>query len=82
MPLSKRIGRGNENTNCEIPEESGVMKAFALLSDENSRIHVATFDASDGNDYNSENCEIAMDLFRNQEGVTVKYWCEKGRFKK
>jgi hypothetical protein len=51
-------------------------------SNENFRIHVATFDASDGNDYNSENCKIAIGLFEKQEGVTVKYWCEKGRFKK
>ena len=48
---------------------------------EHMRIHVASFDSVDGNDYNSENCEVARGLFQNQSGVTVKYWCEKGRFK-
>jgi hypothetical protein len=46
------------------------------------RIHVASFDTKDGNDYNSGNCQIAQELFQNQDGVTVKYWCEKGNFKR
>lgn len=56
--------------------------------DQNMRIHIATFDASEGfnesngNDYNSQNCEIAAKLFQAQLGVTVRYWCEKGSFKK
>ena len=45
------------------------------------RIHVATFDASGSEEYNKENCFIARDLFANQPGVTVRYWCEKGRYK-
>ena len=44
-------------------------------------IHVATFDATDGDKYNSENCQIARDLFANQPRVTVRYWCEKGRYR-
>ena len=48
---------------------------------ETMRIHVASFDASDGNDYNSSNCEIARQLFQQQDGVKVRYWCEKGPFK-
>jgi len=50
--------------------------------DSSMRIHVATFDSADGNNYNSENCSIAQELFQNQNGVTVKYWCEKGSFKR
>jgi hypothetical protein len=46
------------------------------------RIHVATFDAQDGEKYNRENCQIAADLFLAQPGVIVKYWCEKGLFRK
>jgi len=46
------------------------------------RIHVATFDAAEGAKYNAENCEIARDLFESQPGVTVRYWCEKGRYQK
>jgi hypothetical protein len=29
-----------------------------------------------------ENCQIAADLFMKQQGVKVKYWCEKGNYKK
>jgi hypothetical protein len=46
------------------------------------RVHVATFDAYENQSYNQENCEIAAGLFKSQPGVTVKYWCEKGQFKK
>lgn len=46
------------------------------------RIHVATFDAEDGEQYNKENCNLARELFVKQPGVIVKYWCERGRFRK
>ena len=50
---------------------------------ENWRVHVATFDAKGGGEgYNMGNCQIAEELFQKQPGVTVKYWCEKGVFKK
>ncbi|NSZ00530.1 hypothetical protein G6M70_09410 [Agrobacterium tumefaciens] len=42
-------------------------------------VHVATFDASGGEDYNRENCSIAAELFARQPGVSVRYWCERGR---
>ena len=45
------------------------------------RIHVATFDSADGEDYNRKNCDIARSLFQAQPGVAV-YWCEKGRYRK
>ena len=50
--------------------------------DEKMRIHVATFDVADGNDYNNENCALAQKLFQNQPGIRTRFWCEKGRFKK
>lgn len=50
--------------------------------DDNMRIHVATFDSSDGNDYNLENCNIAKSLFANQSGVAASFWCEKGHYRK
>jgi hypothetical protein len=50
------------------------------ISGEGARIHVATFDAADGADYNRENCEAARSLFVSQPGVVVRYWCERGRF--
>lgn len=46
------------------------------------RLHVATFDATDGAEYNRGNCQIAKDLFQAQPGVTVEYWCERGYFSK
>lgn len=52
------------------------------IIDENMRIHVATFDASEKEEYNRGNCEQAQLLFQNQPGVKTKFWCEKGRFKK
>lgn len=51
------------------------------VMDRGLRIHVATFDTKDGEAYNRENCQIAMDLFQKQPGVTVRYWCEKGKFR-
>ena len=44
-----------------------------------ARVHVATFDASDRDDYNRGNCDIVRALFQDQPGVTVRYWCEAGR---
>lgn len=52
------------------------------VTDVNMRIHVASFDAVDGEAYNRENCEQAKELFQAQPGVKTKFWCEKGSFKK
>jgi hypothetical protein len=49
---------------------------------ENARVHIAIFNANETVAYNMENCQIAADLFMKQQGVTVKYWCEKGNYKK
>jgi hypothetical protein len=49
---------------------------------ENTRLHVATFDSADSEQYNSETCLVARDLFQRQPGVSVRFWCEKGRFRK
>ena len=65
--------------------------------DELLRIHVSTFDASplhtveDNAKYNLANCEIAQQLFDASQPHTqrsvhstikIKYWCEKGQYKK
>lgn len=44
------------------------------------RVHLATFDSADGSAYNQENCILAASLFAAQPGVTVRFWCEQGRF--
>ncbi len=49
---------------------------------DSARVHVATFDTSDGAAYNMENCQLAAKLFQQQPGVVVNFWCEKGTFKK
>jgi len=46
------------------------------------RIHIATFDTTDGDAYNKENCEIAAALFQRQPNVRVRYWCELGTYRK
>ena len=50
--------------------------------DKNLRIHVASFNTNEGNDYNMENCNVAKELFQSQPAVQTTYWCEKGAFKK
>ena len=61
-------------------------KTFTLyrnsVTDPNMRLHVATFDANEKEEYNRENCDVAQKLFGAQPGVKTKFWCEKGRFKK
>ena len=52
------------------------------VTDENMRLHVATFDAADGEGYNRGNCDQAKELFQTQPGVKTKFWCEKGRYRK
>ena len=46
------------------------------------RLHVATFDATDSEAYNRDNCAQVQELFQRQPGVKTRFWCEKGRFKK
>lgn len=63
--------------------ESGVYTLYRnSIVDARMRIHLATFDAADGADYNSENCDLAAKLFRQQPRVETRFWCEKGPYKK
>lgn len=66
--------------------------------DNSMRIHLATFDANEpswSNDdkakYNQANCEFAQELFNAKQPhyshtamgkVALKYWCEKGAYRK
>lgn len=52
----------------------------SVLND-GARIHVATFDAADGDAYNRENCAAAAGLFGGQPGTLTRFWCEKGRYR-
>lgn len=65
------------------PSEGEVFTLYRnSVTDGNLRIHVATFDAHEKVEYNHGNCEQTQALFQNQPGVTAKFWCEKGRFRK
>jgi hypothetical protein len=45
------------------------------------RVHIATFDSTNGGEYNQENCESARQLFQAQPGVKTRFWCEGGRYR-
>ena len=47
-----------------------------------ARIHIATFNASEADSYNNENCAQAQTLFQQQPGVTNRFWCEKGPYRR
>lgn len=65
-----------------LPNESEIYTLYrSSVAIENTRYHVATFDAVYGHKYNFGNCQIAADLFEQQPGVRVEYWCERGRFR-
>lgn len=77
LALAAETGRGT------TPESTYTLyRSSATTGGANMRIHVATFDATDGATYNRDNCEIAKNLFQGQPGVAVTYWCERGYFSK
>ena len=49
---------------------------------ENARMHVATFNTDQGEEYNWGNCLIAAKLFQSQPDVKTYFWCEKGEYVK
>lgn len=46
------------------------------------RIHFATFDAADGENYNQENCNLTKDLIDKTNNNITRFWCEKGLYRK
>jgi hypothetical protein len=48
----------------------------------NARLHMATFDAAESFEYNWENCQLTAGLIQQQPGVKVRYWCERGRYRR
>ena len=73
----------DDDTKQEAPEINLVTLYRNSVVDSNMRIHIATFDVVESNpSYNSENCQIAADLFEAQRGVVVRYWCERGRYRR
>lgn len=68
-------------TGCTSSDSSYTLYRNSM-TDENMRLHIATFDTSEGHDYNMGNCQLTAELFQRQEGVKTKFWCEKGTYKK
>lgn len=64
---------------CNVDNDTFTLYRSSPVGSE--RVHVASFDTKDGNDYNEANCRLAGDLFQQQPLVKVRFWCEKGRFK-
>ena len=54
----------------------------ATFMNPNMRKHVATFDATDGKDYNALNCRSTQYLYQKNAGVDAKFWCEHGPYRK
>lgn len=67
---------------CSRGNEAAYTLYRSAFAGDAVRLHIATFDADDSRDYNRQNCEIARDLFQSQPGVSVRYWCELGRFRR
>lgn len=67
---------------CDATDSQTFVLYRNSVMDQNARIHVATFNAADGEPYNKGNCDQAQELFQAQPGVKTKFWCEKGRFRK
>jgi hypothetical protein len=69
-----------------VPSWTADRTAYTLyrnsVTDSAMRIHVATFDASEADSYNNENCQQAQTLFQQQLDVKVKFWCEKGPYRR
>jgi len=64
-------------------EAAGVYTLYrSSPADAGMRIHVATFNAAEGDSYNRDNCEIAAGLFGERPGIVVRYWCEPGIFQR
>lgn len=59
-------------------------KTYTLYRDPavgTARVHMATFDADEREGYNEGNCRLTAKLYQDKVGPSVRYWCEKGRFR-
>ena len=51
------------------------------IGDDSTRVHMATFDADETGQFNTDNCERARELFQIQPTNRARYWCEPGRYR-
>jgi len=73
-------GCGNDRGSTD-PGTAYTLYRNTVVEGTPQRVHMATFDADENEDYNRENCQTAAELFQAQPGVMVRYWCEKGRYR-
>lgn len=67
---------------CSLIDDSTFTLYRSSVTDPLMRVHIATFDTDNKAAYNQANCDLARDLFQKQDGVKVKFWCEKGGYRK
>jgi hypothetical protein len=67
-------------SSCDAVENTSYTLYRSSLVHGVDRIHIATFDAKDGEKYNEENCRLAAELFKAQPDVRTRFWCERGRY--
>jgi hypothetical protein len=66
---------------CDDDRRGGPVYTLYRSASENERVHIATFDAAEPAQYNRLNCEAARDLFAGKASGTIRFWCERGRFR-
>lgn len=80
----------SEQTEAPSPDSAAVWTLYRSavmlpgMEGDSARVHVATFDSREraglpGPSFNAGNCADVADLLERQPGVTVRYWCERGR---
>lgn len=70
------------NSGCEKAPAIDVYTLYRSSPvDSAMRVHWATFDANQSDGYNQENCLAGAEAMMAIPGVTVRYWCEKGRYR-
>jgi hypothetical protein len=66
-----------------LADDAGVFTLYRnSLLDDTARIHVASFDAAEGEPYNLENCNLIASLMQEQPEVKTRFWCERGRYRR
>jgi len=64
---------------CTTSEEPYSLYKTPLMGQQ-TRLHVFTFDASGGREYNKNNCQLALERFEKEQGGKFKFWCELGGY--
>ena len=65
---------------CQADAETYTLYRSSLV-DSLGRVHIATFDTTEGEAYNLENCNLVAALLQAQDGVQTRFWCEKGSYR-